>query len=216
MNRQFRAYNALASDLLEYPADSPQALAAAMRSSLPAGGDADYGAINSALLLLADTIHNLSLEELRREHVAMFDLRPEYCLYMAWHIYGDSPQQGRALAALTEIYKDAGYPLNGKQLPDYLPLMLEFISVAPAWACSVLTQGFMGQIKILAGKISAAQSVYAPLGNALAALAEINAQAVNHDAPAECRQAPNTPGALFPEVGTRPAHGSFTRLTEYL
>ena len=82
------------------------------------------------------------LSRLREEHVAIFDMDSKCSLSLAWHRYGDDPRLGRALAGLNELYRDAGFePVQGL-LPDYLPLVLEFLSAAPDWARVVLLDGF--------------------------------------------------------------------------
>lgn len=82
------------------------------------------------------------LSSLREEHVAIFDMDGKCSLSLAWHRYGDDPRLGRALASLNELYRDAGFePVRGI-LPDYLPLVLEFLSAAPDWARLVFLDGF--------------------------------------------------------------------------
>ena len=82
------------------------------------------------------------LSSLREEHVAIFDMDGKCSLSLAWHRYGDDPRLGRALAGLNELYRDAGFePVRGI-LPDYLPLVLEFLSAAPDWARLVFLDGF--------------------------------------------------------------------------
>lgn len=89
-------------------------------------------------------------------------------LYLTWHRYGDDPSRGRALAALTELYTDAGFdPLAG-ELPDYVPAVLEFLAEAPDWACHVLLDGFAPQLRTLAERVAAEDTVYAPLMAVLA------------------------------------------------
>ena len=82
------------------------------------------------------------LSSLREEHVAIFDMDGKCSLSLAWHRYGDDPRLGRALAGLNDLYRDAGFePVRGI-LPDYLPLVLEFLSAAPDWARLVFLDGF--------------------------------------------------------------------------
>jgi len=77
------------------------------------------------------------LSSLREEHVAIFDMDGKCSLSLAWHRYGDDPRLGRALAGLNELYRDAGFePVRGI-LPDYLPLVLEFLSAAPDCSSTV-------------------------------------------------------------------------------
>lgn len=85
---------------------------------------------------------NMSEAERNRQYVSIFDLTPKASLYMTWHRYGNDRSQGQALAALNGLYRTAGFePVLGI-MPDYLPRMLEFLSIAPDWACEALLDGF--------------------------------------------------------------------------
>lgn len=89
-----------------------------------------------------EKLRNMSEAERNSQYVAIFDLTPKASLYMTWHRYGNDRSQGQALAALNGLYRTAGFePVLGT-MPDYLPRMLEFLSVAPDWACEALLDGF--------------------------------------------------------------------------
>lgn len=85
---------------------------------------------------------SLGLTKLRQDHVAVFDMDKRCGLSLAWHRYGDDPRLGRALAGRNELYRDAGFEPRRGVLPDYLPLVLEFFSLAPDWARGVFLEGF--------------------------------------------------------------------------
>ena len=85
---------------------------------------------------------SLGLTKLRQDHVAVFDRDRRCSLSLARHRYGDDPRLGRALAGLNELYRDAGFEPKRGVLPDYLPLVLEFFSLAPDWAREVFLEGF--------------------------------------------------------------------------
>ncbi len=70
-----------------------------------------------------------SLEELQTEYTARIDFDPGFCLNLTFHECGDSRKRGHALVHLKELYKSAGYDLSTSELPDFLPVMLEFLSV---------------------------------------------------------------------------------------
>lgn len=134
---------------------------------------ASNDAVHPAAVAFAQAMNNRELIDIQAEYVRTFDLDPKNSLYPIWHVYGDTPKQGRALAALLEVYKDAGFlPLAG-ELPDYLPLMLEFSAEAPDWAGDCLWKKFGSVITTLAQRLQAADSPYAPL---LCAAAELTAQ----------------------------------------
>lgn len=119
--------------------------------------------LDAVLGVFARTIAPLSLLNWQELYVQTFDLTPATSLHLTWHVFGDSPRQGRALAAINEVYRDAGFSPVPGELPDYLPMMLEFMAVAPEWATVCLGQKFGGTIAYLAAHLSRQDNPYAPL-----------------------------------------------------
>jgi nitrate reductase delta subunit len=60
-----------------------------------------------------------------------FDLHKRCSLYLTFYGQGDRRDRGVALLRLKRMYRAAGLPLEGPELPDYLPVMLEFAATAP-------------------------------------------------------------------------------------
>jgi nitrate reductase delta subunit len=69
--------------------------------------------------------------ELQQEYVDTFDLQRRCSLYLTHGTEGDTRRRGMALLRLKRLYASAGLPLEGSELPDYLPVMLEFAAMAP-------------------------------------------------------------------------------------
>ena len=69
--------------------------------------------------------------ELQQEYVETFDLERRCSLYLTFFTEGDTRKRGMALLRLKRWYAAAGLPMEGPELPDYLPLMLEFAALAP-------------------------------------------------------------------------------------
>jgi nitrate reductase molybdenum cofactor assembly chaperone NarJ/NarW len=65
---------------------------------------------------------------LQEDYTATFDFKRRGCLYLSYYRYGDARARGQVLADMKEAYARAGYPLDTTELPDYLPLVLEFAS----------------------------------------------------------------------------------------
>ncbi len=68
---------------------------------------------------------------LQQHYVETFDLDRRCSLYLTFYGEGDKRTRGAALLRLKRMYRAAGLPLAGSELPDYLPAMLEFAAVAP-------------------------------------------------------------------------------------
>ena len=68
---------------------------------------------------------------LEQHYVETFDLHKRSGLYLTFYGEGDRRARGLALLRLKRMYRAAGLPLDGTELPDYLPVMLEFAAGAP-------------------------------------------------------------------------------------
>jgi nitrate reductase delta subunit len=64
-------------------------------------------------------------------YVEAVDLNKRSGLYLTFYSAGDKRERGAALVRLKQLYRAAGLPLEGTELPDYLPVMLEFAAEAP-------------------------------------------------------------------------------------
>jgi nitrate reductase delta subunit len=60
--------------------------------------------------------------------VSTFDRNPSHSLHLFEHIHGESRDRGQAMVDLMEQYKKHGLEMTGNDLPDYVPLFLEFLS----------------------------------------------------------------------------------------
>lgn len=69
--------------------------------------------------------------ELCKAYTETFDFTDKTCLYLTYPVFGDKLDRGEGLVKLKSEYLEAGYPLDGDELPDYFPLILEFCSLAP-------------------------------------------------------------------------------------
>lgn len=117
----------IASALLRYPNDELVAalpeIAAAARESGFAGAE--------EVAQLAERWQQADLNELQAEYVEVFDLGRARSLYLTWHQYGDRRQRGMVLLKLKHTYQDAGFAPVTDELPDWLPMTLEFAAQVP-------------------------------------------------------------------------------------
>ena len=58
----------------------------------------------------------------------MFERGRALGLWLFEHVHGESRDRGQAMVDLIEQYKQAGLQLNLNELPDYIPLFLEFLA----------------------------------------------------------------------------------------
>ena len=72
--------------------------------------------------------NELDLTDWQGEYVQLFDYSRSVSLHIFEHIKGDSRDRGQAMVNLMEFYKEKGLHLTAKELPDYIPAFLEFLS----------------------------------------------------------------------------------------
>ena len=72
--------------------------------------------------------NQLDLTDWQGEYVQLFDYSRSVSLHIFEHIKGDSRDRGQAMVNLIEFYKEKGMHLTARELPDYIPAFLEFLS----------------------------------------------------------------------------------------
>ena len=108
--------------------------------------------------------------EIETQYVATFDRQRNASLHLFEHLHGDSRQRGAALAELQQTYESSGLMLLPGELPDYLPVLLEFASTLPADTARSL----LGEMEELLIKVfSALQRRESPYASVLAAVIEL-------------------------------------------
>ncbi len=100
---------------------------------------------------------------LQETYTATFDLDPAADLHLTYHLMGDSEDRGRTLASLLWTYHREGYDAVPGELPDYLPMMLEFLSACPAPEDAALLWSCLGNVAALAERLARDQHPYAGL-----------------------------------------------------
>lgn len=69
--------------------------------------------------------------DLQEYWISLFDRSKRLALHLYEHSYGESRDRGQAMVNLALTYRMNGFELNAAEMPDYLPLFLEFLSVIP-------------------------------------------------------------------------------------
>jgi nitrate reductase delta subunit len=119
----FRALSAL----LSYPSEE-------MRQALPAIADVICSTPLVApdqrcgLLDLIDELGGLNLLAAEERYVDLFDRGRALSLHLFEHLHGESRDRGEAMVELKQLYERGGFELSARELPDYLPVVLEYLS----------------------------------------------------------------------------------------
>lgn len=112
------------------------------------------------------------------EYVAMFDRGRATSLHLFEHVHGDSRERGPAMIDLAQTFEKAGLFLAPGEMPDYLPVVLEFVSTQPPPEA----RAFLGEMAHIFNAIFNAlqqrQSAYASVLGALLELSGEKAHAV--------------------------------------
>jgi nitrate reductase delta subunit len=84
-----------------------------------------------ALQRLADDIGQGDLFDVQERYVMLFDRSRTLSLNLFEHVHGESRDRGGAMVSLIETYREAGFEPACTELPDHLPVLLEFLSMRP-------------------------------------------------------------------------------------
>lgn len=80
-------------------------------------------------LHLIDEFQRFDLQALQEHHTSLFELNKQMTLYTTYYRFEDSKERGTVLAKLKMLYEMFGASLEQAELTDYLPAMLEFLSI---------------------------------------------------------------------------------------
>ena len=69
--------------------------------------------------------------EVAQHYVETFDLRRRCALYLTYYRYGDTRKRGMSMVIFKTAYRDAGFDPCEDELPDYLPMVLDFAALTP-------------------------------------------------------------------------------------
>lgn len=112
-----------------------------------------------------DRLSDKPLIEVQAEYVNTFDMKAEHSLHLTHHLFGDDENRGPALIDLGELYKDYGVELldSAKELPDYLPLILEFAAYLDGSESTVFLSDAKKVFTVLTDNLKKSASPYADL-----------------------------------------------------
>lgn len=108
-------------------------------------------------------------DDLRRAYVETFDFSRRTALDLTYYTHGDRRQRGLALLDLRRRYDAAGLELQGPELPDHLPVVLEFAALEPGGGGELLAS-FRPVIELIRLSLERAESPWAGLIGALCRL----------------------------------------------
>lgn len=109
--------------------------------------------------------------DLQERYVLLFDRTRSLSLHLFEHVHGESRDRGQAMIDLKSQYEQRGLDMNPAELPDFLPLFLEYLSLLPpSEACEMLGQP-AHIFAAIAERLRKRRSSYEAVFRALVALA---------------------------------------------
>ena len=115
---------------------------------------------------------------LQENYVATFDRNPSHSLHLFEHIHGESRDRGSAMIDLLQEYWKHDFDASAAELPDYVPLFLEFLSLLPAEEALALLGDAVHVLATVGRKLDANGSPYAAAFQVLEALSPVAAQSL--------------------------------------
>lgn len=85
----------------------------------------------AALQTLVEDLGQGDLYDLQERYVMLFDRSRTLSLNLFEHVHGESRDRGGAMVSLIETYREGGFEPATTELPDHLPVLLEFLSTRP-------------------------------------------------------------------------------------
>jgi nitrate reductase molybdenum cofactor assembly chaperone NarJ/NarW len=164
------------SRLMAYPTEGLKAALPEIRTVIEAERMLDAAQVKS-LLGLVDELDQDSVLAQQERYVALFDRGRALSLHLFEHVHGESRDRGQAMVDLMEHYHAAGLYLDAHELPDYLPLMLEYLSTRQRGEIDELLGDAIGVIVLLGARLRERGSRYHVLFDALEAIAGSPAEA---------------------------------------
>ena len=128
---------------------------------------------------LIDSLASQSAIDAEADYVQLFDSGRRTSLHLFEHVHGDSRDRGPAMIDLAQTFEAAGLYLAEGEMPDHLPVVLEYASTQPAQQA----RAFLGEMahifNVIFSALDKRQSRYASVLGALIELAGETAQAVS-------------------------------------
>ncbi|OLY44697.1 nitrate reductase molybdenum cofactor assembly chaperone [Bartonella apis] len=113
--------------LLSYPEEELQQSGNLIRATLDQLSDLDASEI-VGLKSLVSAISDRDIYEVQENYVLLFDRTRSLSLHLFEHVYGENRDRGQAMVDLKDMYDQAGFEIDVHEMPDYLPMFLEFLS----------------------------------------------------------------------------------------
>lgn len=157
--------------LLDYPTEDVQRALGEIGQALAEEGALDQATLAGVGAFIARYAVG-DLLELQEYWIGHFDRSKRLALHLYEHSHGESRDRGQAMVNLALCYRMHGLELAASEMPDYLPLFLEFLSQVPEKVARHHLTDAAAILEALRSRLDERHSPYAALLRALLSLAE--------------------------------------------
>ncbi|NYT62409.1 nitrate reductase molybdenum cofactor assembly chaperone [Alcaligenaceae bacterium] len=113
----------------------------------------------------------------QENYVATFDRNPAHSLHLFEHVHGESRDRGQAMVDLLEEYRRGGFEPKGRELPDHVPLFLEYLSLLDTGAAETLLGEAIHVLAAIGDRLARNDSPYAVVFGVLRGLTSVEPRA---------------------------------------
>ncbi len=124
-----------------------------------------------SVLALIRSYRGADLLDLQERYVALFDRGRFLSLHIFEHVHGESRDRGQAMVNLLQMYESHGFEMSTHELPDYIPLFLEFLAQQKSVEVFKLLQDAMPVLSLLGARLAERGSEFRVIFDALEAIA---------------------------------------------
>ena len=154
------------SALLSYPTEALQEAKAELIEALQQDNLLPAEMIK-AMSVLIDELAAGDIYDLQETYVGLFDRSRTLSLNLFEHVHGESRDRGGAMVDLVENYRAAGFEPASSELPDHIPVLLEFLAMRPIDEAREVLADAAHILEVLQTRLTRRESIYAPVFAAL-------------------------------------------------
>lgn len=148
------------------------------------------------LITFVEQLCSRDLMDLQEEYVGLFDRGRSISLLLFEHVHGESRDRGQAMVDLMAVYETQGFMIDQRELPDYIPLFLEFLSLRPEQEVRQWLADVAHILALLEARLHKRESNYAILFEALLSLTGVAVEREELKQKVASEQRDDTPDAL--------------------
>ncbi|MFM9846834.1 MAG: nitrate reductase molybdenum cofactor assembly chaperone [Hyphomicrobiaceae bacterium] len=163
------------SALLSYPTAELQAAVPEMRAALDAENRLPQKNRDRIDRILEELAKG-DLFDLQERYVLLFDRTRSLSLHLFEHVHGESRDRGQAMVDLMALYEQHGLAMTSSELPDHLPLFLEFLSELPETEAQDLIEQTAHVLEAIRLRLKKRKAPYSSVFSCVQALAHAKPQ----------------------------------------